>query len=136
MDDPDARYYQPPPGTTAANGGRITGSRITEQFPVSDQTAFVRAVAGERVRDSKDAYATPVLLPAGNVNVTIAWSQGSLFGQVTVPLAVKPNDSLLIRQQRVDKEQARVWLEDAATHATVGSPMLVRLEPVQILFEH
>jgi len=135
LDDSDARYYHPPQGTTAANGGTIIGSRTAEPPLVSDQTVFLRGVAGEPVKGGNGAYDRPVLVPAGKVNVTIAWNQGSLFGQITVPLTIKPNDSLVIRHQREDKERARVWFEDARTHAVVGEPLFIRLQPVQMVVE-
>lgn len=121
------RYYEPPSGTTQENGATIVGSRVPQSFPPGDQIAYVFGVSGKRIRGGKDAFSRPVLLAPGTHKIAIAWTQGSLFGIITLPIDITAGESLVIKHQRYNKEMASIWLEDARTNIPLGDTVFVHV---------
>jgi len=125
--DPNIKYYEPSPGTTSENGATIIGSRVPQSFPLDYQTAYILGISGVPIRGGKAAFAEPVVLAPGAHRVAIAWTQGSLFGSTTVQLNVKAGDQFVIKHQRVEKEVARIWLEETKTNTGIGEAIFVRI---------
>jgi hypothetical protein len=124
--DPNLKHYDVPAGITPENGGTISGSRVKTTWPMDDQTLYILGVSGQPVRGGKAAYSEPVVVAPGVHRIAIAWVQGDLFGHATVQLEVKPGDRLAFMHQSVDKQVARVWLEDVKTNTPVGEAFFLR----------
>jgi hypothetical protein len=125
--DPNIEYYNPPARVTANTGGSIVGSRVPQTWPVDHQTTYVLGVSGQPVRGGKSAYAVPVILDVGAPRITIAWTQGSLFGQATVELTVSPGDQFVIKHEKIEKDIVRVWLEVVGKNTLIGDAFFVRI---------
>ena len=114
------KTYAPPSGLTGATGATLRGSHTPVSFPAADQFSYVLSVGGQLVAGGKEAHSAPLLVPAGAQQMRLAWEQGGLFVQQAVRISLNAGEEYVVKHEKPDRMQVRLWIEEVKTGRKVG----------------
>jgi len=137
--------YTAPAGLTAQTGAMVTGSLNKTNALTSDEQVSLLSIDNQAVQGGSNAWATPVLLPAGLHVLAIeacecGFLSGNFSGSVSLAVDLKPGESYTLHASLpysagfFHPEETKAWVTDSTGKTVTQSTATTMERPQQPVF--